>query len=255
MASTAQSYALTNRYQRGRASLAQRSALLVGAAYDANDGLDDGAAERFAAQASPSDLAAQRQAVALTDAYMAAYLSTELDRPIRPRGLDPAQFSDLRGVGSDLWLRSIVTARAAISRGRDYADARAEGRARALAAARTNVALASRAASREILTTTEEVMGYRRVTSGKSCALCVSAAGKVYRTSALMPIHGGCDCVTEPTVLGKREIPRPTPEVVDEPGVTEMVTRGEDVVKVVEHDELGPLLWRADHDFAPMNPP
>lgn len=231
--------------------------MVAASLWEQNDGLDDRTAERFVQSVAPLDRAAQRQAVVLTDAYLASYLSAELGRRIPPRGLDADQFSGpavRSGVdGSDLWFRPVVTTRAAITRGRDYADARAEGRARSIATARTNVALAARAASREILSTTEEVTGYRRVTSGKSCALCVSATAKTYRSSELLPIHSSCDCVTEPVVLGRRELPRPAPEVRDDPTVTEMVTDGRDVVKVVDHDEMGPLLWQVDHEFEPMH--
>lgn len=254
MASTARGYALTDRYHRARATIAQRNGVFVARAWDDQDGLDDITAERFAQMAARSDIVAKRQATTLTDAYHAAYLSAELGRRVRPKGLDPDQFVEVRGAGQqEVWLRSMVTARAAVTRGRDYLDARREGRARAVATARTNIALVSRVASREILARIEEVTGYRRVTSGKTCALCASAAARIYRKSDLLPIHSSCDCSVEAVVVGRKEIPRPTPEVRDEPGVTEMVERGQPVVKVVQHNELGPMLWQADHDFAAMS--
>lgn len=35
---------------------------------------------------------------------------------------------------------------------------------------------------------------YRRVVGGQPCPLCVAAAGDVYRSDELMPVHAGCSC-------------------------------------------------------------
>lgn len=250
MATTPRSDALTTRYQASLSALSFRSGQMVGSSWDAVEGIDDDAAERFAARAAPVSEAAQRRMVALSSAYVAAYLTMETGVPRRPldlavvvrNGVDPVE----------LWKRSIVTARAAIARGRDYAAARAEGRARAVATARTNVALAARAASGAAMKS-YEVARYRRVLGMAPCALCVSAAAKDYASSTLMPIHGGCSCGIEPQVeTRRRAIPRPIPAVNDSPEVTAMVADGLQVAKVVEHDELGPLLWQAGHAFASL---
>ncbi len=251
MATTSQSFALTNRYQRTLKALSERLALIVALAWDQTEGIDDDAAARFSRRVGPVDTALQQQAVTLADAYIASYLSLELARGVRPLGLDLAQLVTRRGV-EGLWSRPVVTARAAISRGRDYADARAEGRARAMATGRTNVALAARASSAQAMTE-NGVTRYRRVTAGRCCALCAAASTKTYRSEALMPLHPGCSCVTEAIVdTGRADRPRPAPTVEDSPEVAAMATKGESVVKVVEHDELGPLLWQAGQAFAEL---
>jgi hypothetical protein len=221
-------------YQRRLATLSRTAAAAIAVRWDSADGLDDDTAERWATAAAPIGLAAQRSALYLTDGYLAAYLG------VVPQGFDPDEFSGaaLRNGAPprDVWERSVVTARAAIARGRDYPDARTEGRARAMATARTDVALTARAASREILRRHDVVVGYQRVVGANACELCAAAAGQFHRSDDLMPLHGSCSCGTEP-VLRTR-----TTEVPSEP---------EDV-KIVEHDELGPMLWNANHDFAEL---
>ncbi len=251
MATTAASFALSTRYQRALKALADRLALTVALAWDQTQGIDDVAAARFSRSVESVDVAMQQQAVALADAYIASYLSLELARGVRPRGLDLAQLVTRRGA-EGLWSRPVVTARAAITRGRDYTDARAEGRARAMATGRTNVALAARASSAQAMTE-DGVTRYRRVTASRCCALCAAASTKTYRSEALMPLHPGCSCVTEAIVdTGRADRPRPAPVVEDSPEAAAMAVEGEPVVKVVEHDELGPLLWQAGQAFAEL---
>lgn len=230
---------LTTRYHAGLRLLAQRSAAGVGAAWDSTDGIDDAAAEAFSAMAQPIALAAQRRSVVLADAYLAAWLSVALRRIVRPRGLDIGALTGeaVRNGGTDVYRRPIITARAAITRGRSYSEARAEGRARAVANARTDVALSARAAARDVMASTPEVVGYRRVTGGKACALCIGATKGTYASETLMPIHDNCTCGVEPVIEGTAG------------------TVVADGVKVVNHDELGPLLWQADHEFAEMTSP
>jgi hypothetical protein len=227
--------ALTTRYHFWLRRLAQRSAFGVGAAWDSTDGIDDAAAETFSTRAQPVALAAQRRSVALADAYLAAWLSAELRRMVRPRGLDIEALTGeaVRNGGTDVYRRSIITARAAITRGRSYSEARAEGRARAVATASTDVALSARAAVRDVMASTPQVVGYRRVIGGKACVLCIGAQG-IYASDTLMPIHDNCTCGVEPVMEGTAG------------------TAVGDGVKVVEHGELGPLLWQANHEFAEM---
>lgn len=229
--------ALASVYQRRLARLAAGAALLVGFQWDSVEGLDDETADRFASLAGPVALAAQRQAAYLTDAYLAAYLTRELGVLIPPRGVDPEEFTGaaVRGVApDDVWRRSVVTARAAITRGRDYVDARAEGRARAAMTARTEVALSARAVTAAVTGSVEQVTGYRRVLGGQPCKLCASAAAKTYRKGDLMPLHASCSCGVAP-VFGPVE------------------TTESDEVKVVQHEELGSMLWQPEHDFAELH--
>jgi hypothetical protein len=223
-------------YQRRLATLSRTAAGAIAVTWDSAEGLDDAAAERFAVSAAPVGLAAQRTAVYLADGYLAAYLRQP------PQALDPDDFSGpaIRNGADprDVWKRSVVTARAAIARGRDYADARGEGRARAMATARTDVALSARAVTTVVLTRSPGVTGYRRVLGAEPCKLCVTAAAKTYRSEVLMPLHGGCSCGVAP-VIGTED--------------TETVPESEVEIKVVEHDELGPMLWQADHDFAELH--
>lgn len=48
--------------------------------------------------------------------------------------------------------------------------------------------------------TEERIVGYERVPDGNACSLCNTAAGQRYRSSDLLPIHGGCGCGVRPVL-------------------------------------------------------
>jgi hypothetical protein len=86
---------------------------------------------------------------------------------------------------------------------------------------------------------TQHVRRFTRHTRAGACNLCSLAAGQVYSSDKLMPIHDGCACTVVP-VWGDDDLPGPDSQA-DE--------RYEDEVAVREHGELGPVLTQADHHF------
>lgn len=117
---------------------------------------------------------------------------------------------------------------------------------------------------------------WRRVTSGESCPLCTVAATNTYAAIRRIQLHPGCDCGIEPLVDGDvmstpnvRQLPDVYRRLVEvrQPGSginakadangpvvlypdllnTKLVDLPK--VEVVHHDELGPVLWDAAHEF------
>lgn len=256
----------TARYNRLRSS----AAAAAGRAWDRSAGLNDIAADRFSSIAAGLSIAAQTQTAALVDGYLAtmAGLITGTGTAI---GIDPTAVTGsavrFGAEPTDVYHRAIVTARAAISGGRSFDDAMAAGRARALATITTDVALTQRAAATEAIRSSG-IVGYRRVLTGKSCALCATASTQRYHSGNLMPIHAHCDCGIAPIIgdkdpghvinrpllqrmkatgraTGDPDIYRSRKLIVDEDGTVHMPQ-----MAVRQHGELGPVLTDASHDFS-----
>lgn len=182
-----------------RAAVAAR----IAAIWTASAGLTDTSAAAFSEAAALASLAAQTRTAVLVDAYIATYLqlltgeraTTTLDREavtgaaVR-NGADPV----------DVYRRSIITARRLASDGTDYAKAMAGGRARAVAAAETDVMLTNRAAATQAMAASPHVVGYQRVLTGNSCMFCAAASSRLYHTNQLQPIHAHCDCGIAPVI-------------------------------------------------------
>lgn len=259
MATTAKSLALTDRYQAAVATTMRRASAIAAALWQQVQTASEQAEDEFVGAVVPSILGAQHHVVTLTDAYMSLFVSLETRKPIEPKGLSVAALigATVRG-GTPLdvvYRRPFGVARGVLAKGESFADAMSSAQARLVQTASTDVGLSARAARSDWMAGDDQITGWRRVTGGTCCALCVEAASKTYRTSDLMPIHPGCGCVTEPVVLGARhkQLERPEPTVEDSPALaddaSDPTVRPSAVVKVVEHGELGPVLYAAGDDF------
>lgn len=188
--------------------------------------------------------AAQRQSVALTDAYLAR----AIDR--RPLGIDPA---DLIGSAvragtpmETVYQRPFVQTWGALGRGVRYEDAVAQGLHRATNMAATDVQLAHLRAYNAIGAADERIVGYQRVPDASACTFCRTIAGRRYHKQALQPIHAHCGCgvapITEATrgdFFGKREN-----DIAREP-----YPEG---VAVHTHGEIGPVLAAPGEHFTSL---
>lgn len=172
-------------------AIRETSAGLVEDAWDAYAGLDNRSARQFVDAAAQVTIAAQQQTAALAAGYLEAS-DAVLGRasqivptlpPIR-NGLAPEQ----------VYQRSIIEARTLAGRGGNVDRALDAGRARAMSTARTDVILANRSAVAAAAPGRPWVVGYRRVLTGKSCALCATASTQRYKVADLQPIHANCDC-------------------------------------------------------------
>lgn len=249
----------TTRYNRLRLA----AGVAVGNAWDRLAGLDDAAQQRFAVEAAATSMAAQERAAALVGGYLSVAVGF-MDGDGSPVGVDVERVSGaaVRGVDpADVYLRGVVTARTKVSAGVTVFDAMRAGRDRMVSTAETDVALTQRAATVEVLGE-KGVVGYRRVLTGKSCALCATASTQRYRSGDLMPIHSHCDCGVVP-IIGDRDPGR----VINQPLLDDLKNADPDFarsrklqvdedgtvhlpeVAVREHGELGPVLSVKDQDF------
>jgi hypothetical protein len=172
-------------------AIRETSAGLVEDAWDAYAGLDDVSARRFTEAAARISTAAQQQTAALAAGYLEAN-----DAVLgRASSIVPTLPPIRNGVPTEaVYNRSIVEARRIVGNGGNVDQALAAGRARATSTARTDVILANRGAVSAAKAGRPWVVGYRRVLTGKSCALCATASTQRYNIADLQPIHASCDC-------------------------------------------------------------
>jgi hypothetical protein len=181
-------------------SLARRSGDALGDLFRSLEALDDVALDRWLRAAVPVAQASESAAASAGIGYVRslAQLYGHAVGDVAPVAdlIGPA----LRGGTSyvDVWTRPVVTARAAISRGRTFAEAIEEGAAKASSLARTDVGLASRSGSTAAMQATPEVVGYRRVPDSSPCSFCLTIATRRYKLEALAPAHANCTCGVVP---------------------------------------------------------
>lgn len=191
--------AYTARYNRLRVTAGEKA----GRAWDRLANLDDSAAQRFAETAAGLSLGAQTQMAATVDGYVALMLGTTTGAG-SPVGLDTREVSGAAvragAEPEDVYMRPVITARAAVSEGRSWAEGMALGRVRAVVTAEFDVALTQRASALQAIGPNDRIVGYRRTLTGASCTLCQVASTQRYHKGNLMPIHGHCDCGWAPII-------------------------------------------------------
>lgn len=244
MASNRRSEALTAGYQRTLRRLAERLTDVLGAAWYRLPDPSPAATEEWLRTVVPFVLAAQSQAVSLSDGYLSLYILTETGKRAPVRGLDPTTIIGVRARRGtpleNVYARPVGFVAAAMTAGKTLPEALASEQWRLERNALTDVNLAARGA-RNQWGEDDAVVGYRRVVSG-GCALCASASDAVYRSDELNPIHPGCDCVTEPVLRDEGRNRPESPEVDDIPSRAEKAEQGKEIARVVQDPELGPLL-------------
>jgi hypothetical protein len=251
--------ALTERYDSLSQSLRDRVITFVLDAFDSLGSYRDADAAEFIERVLPTILAAQSSMGQITDAYLSAMIADMLGGAAAPVGaqLDEA----LRGVPpEDVYRRPFVTAWTALSQGKAYAQAVAEGRTRLLSITETDLQLARTHAARSAMQRGGAQFYRRRLSGSKNCALCVIASSQRYRVADLMPIHPGCHC--KPVPLAGNKDPG---QIIDEAllreahdavakatGSSDAGGRAPDYRQVIitrQHGEYGPLLAVRRHEF------
>lgn len=164
---------------------------LVEDAFDAYADLDDAGLAAFSTEAARISRAAQDRTAVLASGYLSAN-----DAILGEGGPVSIPTPTIRnGVpAEDVYARSIVEARARVARGMPAEQALTAARSRAASTARTDVILSNRASVAAGAEGRPHVVGYRRVLTGKSCALCATASTQRYKRADLQPIHPSCDC-------------------------------------------------------------
>lgn len=184
---TAQMAALRDATERG-----------VAAAWDTLGSYNRADIDPFLSRSLPVVEAAQTQAAALTDAYMAQSVQVLSGEAVVPAGIAPG---DVVGAAvrngtapETVYERSFIQVWSDLSDGVQWVDAVAGGGRRARQAARTDVSLSARKAAQAAMRDKPHVVGYRRVLDGHSCRFCAVASTQRYHKADLMPLHPGCGC-------------------------------------------------------------
>ena len=140
----------------------------------------DGSFQAWQAGAATTVEFAQTHAVAMTDGYLAAFLTSELGRRFQPRGIDSAARS-----GTDQWGRPlseslstpIIAVRMGLLHKQPASVALQAGGERAARIAAAAAMSAPRAALTELMSESGEVAGWQRVAAG-ACGACLALAGE-----------------------------------------------------------------------------
>lgn len=142
----------------------------------------------------PLVLAGQRAAVTATDAGLSLAAGLATGTSTRPMGINPEPLIGAAARNGTLlesvYSRPAVVAREAPTRALSFVEG----------LIRTDMQLASTAASRAFTFAERRVLGYRRVVNpvAETCGLCVVASTRVYGKAELMPIHIHCGCSVAP---------------------------------------------------------
>jgi hypothetical protein len=172
----------------------------------------DGTFDAWVTTAATLLAQAQRTGVTLSDAYLAAFLAAELERPVPPAGLDPDAFAGVDRAGQPLpsaLAGAIITTKVALRQGRNQQEALRMGRNRAVRVIASEALAAPRDALSKLMAEEERVKGWRRLTAPGACGACLaSTSGRLERKGAHLKTHRFCRCQSEPVVDGVREVVR-----------------------------------------------
>lgn len=252
-------------YERLRLTVAaQLAALWVGLG-----GVTDRDANRFVTAAAPAVRGAQLAVARLVAGYFAA-VTCEVLGSARTASIPPSSVTttELRGVDfADVYQRPVVTARTALSQHRPYDVAMDLAAQRLSQIVTADVVMAQRAATVAAVDNDERIVGYSRVLTGNSCALCATASSQRYHRGDLMPIHAHCDCSVAPIYGNADPGHIINQKLIDDLKAAARQTGDSDYWRnrrvhvaadgtvaltrpaVQIHGELGPVLTDPDHDF------
>lgn len=221
----------------------------------------------------PRIQAGQLQVAQLTDAYLSR-LAGRAARGVDPRdvtgtavrgGADPAE----------VYRRPAATTYTALAEGKNYNTAIDLGLARLVSIAATDLQLAMRLQEQRSMAGLFPY--YRRVITGRGCALCAIASTQRYHVGDLKPIHPGCHCTVAPglangdpgQVLNSGRLESIHDSVLEQLGqrsdrgardlgIGKTDAQGRplsdytELIVTHEHGEYGPTLaWRGDHFTGP----
>ena len=237
--------------------------LLYAAAIWANASLTDATTNFLVSMFVPAVEAAQLQVASLTSVFLAARTGSE-PLPVSP------SVTSRRGVPPDVvYSRPVIAARTAISQGKPFGAAMDAGFRRLESLAATDVQLAKTFQADRSLQDAG-VTFYRRVPQGpRTCALCLIASTRRYRTGNLLDIHPGCNCTVDVLdsdfgeaddfVINEDLLEATHAKVEEFTGLQDRGGRAVDYRKLLiehEHGELGPVIaWRGQQFTGPAGIP
>lgn len=187
-------------------TLQDRAGTIVGTIWDRFGGPSDAELEDFVRHVVPIVAGARLATVKLMAGYLGLVINNALgESPVVRLDITAILASIRNGTPIDeVYTRSVVTMRSALADNKPYVDALAAARARAVSAARMDVAVVNRDAAADGMSSEPRIVGYTRVLSGAACAFCAAASTQRYKSEDLMPLHNNCDCDVAP-IIGTRD--------------------------------------------------
>lgn len=187
--------------------------------------------------------AAQRQQVAITDAYLARALERQ------PVGVEAAALigaAARKGTSpADVYTRPFEQVWRALSNGTPFEEARLQGLSRAVSSSAMDVQLAMRDTLQGVGEIDPEIQGYQRVADADACDFCLSLDGAQMRTADPMPLHNFCGCGVEVIVYTRGAANRNNLAKFNETATPKDVA-------VHEHGELGPVITDPAETFTSL---
>jgi hypothetical protein len=200
------------------------------------EGLDDFTWTNKAAAATQN---AQREAVALTGAYLTAFLTSEVGTRTRGPILDTRRYSGLSRDGRPLRdaLRSpMIGVRFKLKEGATPEEALAYGLHRAKRMVSVDYDHAHRTALLDGLAADERFQGWQRAVTG-TCGACAGDIAVEVSTnlpSIPLRVHPNCQCVTEPVLAPRFKPPRGT----DTTSTAVKIAKTEDAFNALGDNEI-----------------
>lgn len=195
--------------------------------------------DQWLSEALPVVEAAQRQSVALTNAYTARAMERQ------PLGLDLHELIGAAVRGGTppdvVYERAFITVWSALKGHTEWAEAVDEGLARATSAVEMDTQLSMRATADAVERADPNLYGYRRVANPTACDFCKEVDGAYVKGSSgfVMGLHNHCNCSLE-------VLKEPHKGAVNLPDGTEIRPYAygplNDNVALQQHGELGPVL-------------
>ncbi len=160
--------------------------------------------DQWLSQVLPLMSAAQRQSVALTNAYIARAIERQ------PLALDVAA---LTGAGArngtppaQVYARPFVTLWSGLKEGKRWNEAAAVALDRATATAAMDVQLSMAQTAQAIGTADPQIQRWQRVADGSACDFCLEVDGAILNSGDALPLHNHCvtgeTLVSAPGTLG-----------------------------------------------------
>jgi hypothetical protein len=197
----------------------------------------------------------------ITAGVTEAYLRQQLDLlGVDPGRRSPTPADNPRGVpATEEWARPVKTYRYARLEGLDELEAAERAGRRAELMADTDLTLAMRDASRDLLAPLAKVRGWRRLvhpelSAGGTCGLCVVASDRLYKRAELLPIHDRCRCTVGPVVDGQTDPASwlnqdALAQLYEDAGGNTAAKLARTRYRINDHGELGPVLAEQGDDF------
>lgn len=190
---------LRERHQRATRLLRDRIAAHVQRVWLNQTSWRDADVDRFVALVVPVVEAGKRTVAQLTDNYLRQVEQEVLGTLPKPKAIPDDVLDTRKGITTaESYKRVGVATWAKLAQGATLPVAVTAGAAFARSLVNTDVELAETHTAQYVLSTNDQVVGFRRVPSPDACQFCQDAADQVYGTEDLMPIHADCGCGIEP---------------------------------------------------------